>query len=179
MRRYAKHAQDTPLAVRAARGFTLVELAFVTAIISILSTLSLIGYANLRSNNEVRSAVQRLNATLNLSRQKAITANGRYQTFFDLESGDFWIDEVDASGAVLRRQVANPGQLPKFMRFESMEIDGVAQTGRFAAIVFFPDGSSNSATLVISRFDGDPVNLATLRVFGPTGAAVATFGQRP
>jgi prepilin-type N-terminal cleavage/methylation domain-containing protein len=163
-------------------GFSMLELVVALVIILILSTVGLLGYANLKESDEPRSAAKILVSTLAGARQAAITANSRYQVYLDFPAREIWIDELDAAGVVLRRQVSNPGQLPRFMAFESVEIDGANQTGDSAAIGFWPDGHSQTATIVLARSVGDTSDeafVAAIRVFGPTGTARITLGERP
>jgi len=169
------------LCFSAGAGFTLIEMTVVLVIVSILTAVGLISYASLRSNQEARSAGQKITATLAAARQMAITTNGRFQVFFSLATGEFWIDELDTTGGVLRRQVLNPGQLPEFMGLESIQIEGAPATGDFAAIRYWPDGHSDNAALYLVRMTDDPVldeNITTIKVFGPTGAAQTFEGQR-
>lgn len=159
---------------RPAAGFSVVELLVVIVIVSVLSGMGLLSYVGLKERNEPRAASKMVTSTLAGARQAAITANGRYQVFFNFTTNQLWVDEVDVLGGVLRAQVSVPLQLPRFMSVQSMEIDGAEQTDDTAAIIFWPDGHSDSATIVLARNVGDTSQSITIRVFGPTGTARTT-----
>ncbi|MCX7011087.1 MAG: GspH/FimT family pseudopilin, partial [Candidatus Sumerlaeota bacterium] len=167
--------------VRNTTGFSMIELIVVVTVAMLLTAIGLASYAGLRSNREQQAAVQRVVATLSAARQTAIATNGRYQVYFLLPTKEFWVDELDASGNVARRQITNPGSLPEFMSFESVTVEGVAPTPGAAEIRFWPDGHSDSATLYLVRTPPDPAasaNVATIKIFGPTGMTQSFLGER-
>ena len=163
----------------ARKGFSLLELMVVLAIIIILSTLGILNYANLHNNTEAESAAQRIAATFAAARQYAITNNAPYQVFFSRKDSAFWIDELDISGAVKRRQIENPGFLPQFISFESFVVGGVEQIGDTVSVRFWPDGHAETATVRVFRSVDDASdrrNTATVRLFGPTGVTDVSTG---
>jgi len=156
----------------ARKGFSIMELTVVVVIVSILSTLGILNYANLHSSNEAQSGARRVAATLAAARQYAIATNTPHQVFFSRNDSSFWIDELDAAGAVKRRQVENPGFLPQFIAFETFTIGGTIRAEDTVAIRFHADGHSDTATIVLRRTvdsAADTRNSATIKLFGPTG----------
>jgi len=165
---------------QARRGFSIMELTVVLVIVSILSTLGILSYANLHESNEAKSGGQRVAATLASARQYAIAANAPHQVYFSIPDSAFWIDELDAAGAVRRRQVENPGFLPQFIVFDRFVVNGVAQDADTVAVRFWPDGHSDTATIDLRRSVDDPSNTrnsASVRLFGPTAVTQVTMGQ--
>ena len=163
------------------RAFSMLELTVVLVIVSILSTLGILSYANMRSSIEANSAAQRIVATMATARQAAITANLPHQVFFARGESSFWVDELDAAGVAKRRQIENPGSLPEFIQFQSFVVAGAEQPGDTVTVRFWPDGHSETATIVLRRSrDGadDPKKSATIKLFGPTGTAQAFSGER-
>ena len=72
----------TRLAARKRQGFTLVELLTVMAIIGVLTTVSMTGFASLLSSNHVNEATSVVQEQLELARQTAKTLNRSVQLRF-------------------------------------------------------------------------------------------------
>ncbi len=160
------------------RAFSITELMVVLTLISILSTLGILSYANMHQNNQTRAAGQRVASTLSTARQYAIAGNTPYQVYFNVSDATFWIDELDSALAVKRRQVEPPGMLPEFTRFQSISVNNVVSQDN-SAIRFWPDGHADTATIELWRTRdeaSDARNRAQIRVFGPTGTTQVSVG---
>ena len=86
---------------RAARGFTLVELMIVLAVVAIFASLAAPSFRELTATQKVRSAVSALNESLWLARSEAIKRNTDVEFEFDSVSSGW---TIQVGGATLHSQ---------------------------------------------------------------------------
>ena len=84
-----------------ARGFTLVELMIVLAVVAIFASLAGPSFRELTATQKVRSAVSALNESLWLARSEAIKRNADVAFEFD-DVADGWT--IQSGGATLHTQ---------------------------------------------------------------------------
>ena len=84
-----------------ARGFTLVELMIVLAVVAIFASLAAPSFRELTATQKVRSAVSALNESLWLARSEAIKRNADVGFEFD-DVADGWT--IQSGGATLHTQ---------------------------------------------------------------------------
>ena len=73
------------------RGFSLIELIIVMALMGILATLATYSWGRYVNNSNLRTAVREVMADLTLSKQKATTEGVQYRLTFTAGSGSYTI----------------------------------------------------------------------------------------
>lgn len=155
------------------RGFSLVELSVVAAILLLLALLAIGSYVNFATARRVRSGAEEVNSVFTTARAYAIASNKWHRVVFQmrnpLNAGEevysYWIDEIapNSSGTpnapqpglasgILRPKVTTPEALPQEIRLAAIYVDNgdTATTYTSAAnqavvVRFRPDGSSDGA----------------------------------
>jgi Tfp pilus assembly protein FimT len=166
-------------------------------IILILSLAAVGSYASFRKGRRVVLASQTLASTLGAARTYAISTNGWYRVVLQFRNPvdnqvqyAYWIDEIEpntntvpnpgtnlVTQNVKRAKITTPEKLT-----ESVEIASAismttatvvtAQTGSYAIVRFFQDGSSDMASIRLRDRTGDPSSpssLSTIKVYPGTG----------
>jgi prepilin-type N-terminal cleavage/methylation domain-containing protein len=82
------------------RGFTLIELAIVIAIIGILSSIAVPVYHAWFPKYRLKKAVMDLRANMNATKLEAIKNNGEWAIFFDTSSNSYHICSDDGANNI-------------------------------------------------------------------------------
>ncbi len=138
------------------RAVSIVELLIVVVILLIFSTLTIISYHNMTRGLVARSQANEFVAVFVLSRELAITGGTTHQVVIDQGARAFWIDRLDALGAIDLPKVSGVENYLPETRVPQITVNGsVIPPGGQAVINFRPDGPSDSATLQIIRQGAD------------------------
>ena len=141
--------------LRRQRGFSLVELLVVVAIIFIASGMAIIGYVSQLDNNRANSAAYTISGALRAARQAAITNRRDVQV---------WIDQTFTGGDNV--QHVNYQIQPKLGIAEpahdivSFELPTQTQYQVFAGVPDTPMAFGNSAAVYINGQSGGPNTMA-------------------
>ncbi|MCD9030519.1 GspH/FimT family pseudopilin [Luteimonas sp. Y-2-2-4F] len=120
-----------------ARGFSLVEILVVVALIAVASLLAVGVFGNGIERMQVRSAVRDVAANLRHARALAI-ATGRPQTF-----------AIDPAARTWRAGPDRSGRLPERLQVEFTGAREVQPRPGEGAIVFFDDGASTGGRVTL------------------------------
>ncbi len=123
---------------RAARGFTLLEMLLVIALIAAIGLLAAFAFTGGIAGMQLRSNAKELAAQLRYTRTQAI-ATGQKQTFTVDPTAHTW------SGANGRA-----GEIPKSLKLSFIGARQVQPSEGEGAIVFFNDGASTGGRIQLS-----------------------------
>ena len=107
-----RHAQGFVLIMkRRARGFSVLEVMVVVAIIGILLSMGVPSFFTYTQNLQIRSAAEQITAGMNIAKNEAIRRNVTVQ--FALDTGTAWRINLasDANGIPLQTRNANEGSV--------------------------------------------------------------------
>lgn len=146
-------------------GFSLTELMVALVIFGIMTAIALPGFNKFMRSLDLNNQVQVMATRLRVARQKAITENNVYRTWFDPWSRNFgwWDDDNNDFIFVWGEQFGLPENMPAW-------ITAANDPGNPMGTIwtqFNPDGSaSQSWTLIFTNSDGYSRSLSVVR---PTG----------
>ncbi|MGB9690557.1 MAG: pilus assembly FimT family protein [Candidatus Sumerlaeaceae bacterium] len=186
------------------RGFTLIELIVVIAIMTLLSLVSVNAYISLTAARRARAGAEMLASTLAAARSDAISQQvpfrvviQRLDPLTNTPRPAFWIDEIDPSvptttlyptatqlATGVRRQQVRGVISPPEGTVVSSVIVGTTSTmtappnPAYALVVFSPSGASNYASIQVedTRARDASIRTASVTVYPATGRASVQGG---
>ena len=126
---------------RAARGFTLLELILVLALMALASGMAAAALSGGFDGMRLRSAAKEIAAQLRFTRAQAI-ATGEAQRF-----------TIDPGAHRWTAPKQRDGELPKQLRVAFLGAREVQPSAGEGAIVFFPDGASTGGRVQLQLDD--------------------------
>ncbi len=133
----------------AQRGFTLIELMIVLALIAVMAGIGVPGFQVMLQNSRLTSTTNSLLSALQYARSEAVTQRSAV-TVSPLDGADW------ASGALIMKGASKLRETPPAGT-------GVTVTGSAASIIYQPNGSTAAATFDIE--DSRP-STRTIRING-------------
>ena len=166
---------------RQATGFTLLEALTVLVIRGILSSLAIVVYTNHRRAVRGRSAARQIEVLFGTARALAINQNTHFQVVFDLNTGGFWIDRIDADGRVVAPKLTTPATWPEYVDVLGIEVNGAVARSGIVRVRFHPNGTADSARVVLVSRSGDSRSSGdyhTIRLYSSTARSRTFAGAR-
>jgi prepilin-type N-terminal cleavage/methylation domain-containing protein len=93
--------------LRSIKGFTLMEVMIVTAIIGLLSALAIPNYLQWQSRYQLKQAAMEITSELTTSRFVAMNRNVSITTTFAITGGQLTTTAIDPSGGAVFTQATN------------------------------------------------------------------------
>ncbi|HZO84431.1 MAG TPA: GspH/FimT family pseudopilin [Verrucomicrobiae bacterium] len=172
------------------RGFTLVELLLTVVLLMLLASAAVISFSTLLSGSELEEGAAQMEGLMRFARAHAANSGKKVQLVFEEQTEDGMIVplgnvrvlcEADPLGlpgemselsdaAMMVQSVSSLVQVEDVRSLgEETELMEQEQTS-FAPITFYPDGSSDSAEVVLSSRSPEELRRVFIRVTGITGA---------
>lgn len=146
-------------------GFTLVEMLVVLAIIGMLLGISIPFTSQFGKGLRIKTAARAISSTLRLARSDAITYRKKHIAFFDVEKGEYWVENAEGEIAEKKRR------LPSSIEFK-LSSDAEEETDPITfeddKIVFYPTGGIEGTSGSITITDKQGTS-KTISVIGSTG----------
>ncbi len=135
------------MAMRGQRGFTLVELLVVFAIMALLVAVVPLSYDRLRDSAQYRDTLRSMLSQMKGARASAIT-QGRESVFV-----------VDLQQRVFQRDDGPMRSIPESLQVRATVAGAEMQAPAKAAIRFLPDGGATGGSIDIVRASGQGTRL--------------------
>ena len=144
-------------------AFTLVEMLVVLAVMAMLLGISIPFTSGFGKGLRIKTAARAILGTLRVARSNAVTYRKEYAVIFDVDNGEYWIEDPD------ERIFERKRRLPSAIKFK-VEGDEESDPITFAddKVIFYPtgaiEGSSGSITITDRRG-----GTRTISIIGSTG----------
>ena len=86
---------------RGVKGFTLVEMLIVVAIIAVLLTIFPSMFTSFRQRTNLREAAGALTEDMKLAKQRALAENVKYSITFNISSNNYTMNKYDSNGIMI------------------------------------------------------------------------------
>jgi len=168
------------------RGYTLLEVLLVLTLLLVLGGLAASRLGGILQRHQLRDIAESVRQQLTQGRLRAAETGWIYQFSAENGGGNYQLAPLDAIGANAAPLGQVAGQLPPSIRFEQVEIPGLAELGGSVVdtdsgvtwctpILFFPDGTSSGG--VVDLVDEEN-RFSRLAVRGLTAACAVGEPQR-
>ena len=161
----AKGTEAEEMILRTGRktAFTLVEMLVVLAIIAMLLGISLPFTSGFGKGLRIKTAARAILGTLRVARSNAITYREKYSVIFDVDAGEYWIEDSDA------RTFEKKRRLPSSIEFripDDEEADPV--TFEDDEVTFYTTGAAKgmSGSITITDRQGASRNISIIASTG-------------
>jgi prepilin-type N-terminal cleavage/methylation domain-containing protein len=182
----------------AVRGFTLIELLLALVLLTLLAGSLVVNFSAMQASAQLDEAASQLESAIRFARAHAASTGCKVRLSFEEEVGDdmavplgnvFVEWEPDPLTRPGVYEILHQASLLIENLLESAQIDDVralngsgslsepAESGEgeeseffFAPIMFYPDGSSDSAEIILASRDEQESRRISIRIIGETGA---------
>jgi prepilin-type N-terminal cleavage/methylation domain-containing protein len=154
------------------RGFSMVEILAVLAVLGLISTLVAINWRAILPKAELHKAVRMIGSTLQSTRSEAIARKGVYRIQYDLDRHRYRVETpLAANGKFARRDEDRVAlgwvDLPESVRFKRVEIDGVEYKDGIVFVRMDALGSASGHVIQLAQLPFE--DYYTIEVQGLTG----------
>lgn len=170
---HTRSAEAEPSGRRSAaagRGFTLIEVAVVVAIMGIISALVLPGLGDGLRRWRLQAAVRDFATLLKFTRNQAVAGRAPLEMILDRSRNVYWLDRPVEGGVPTAEQAMERGirvyELPASIRFGEVSVSGGDPGLERVPILFFPRGSSTGGEVQILDEKGRTYGVSVDRMTG-------------
>lgn len=133
--------------MRYPRGFTLIELSFVTAILALLVALAVPRFNSTVERLRLEQSITHLNQTLRAARGRAAAESRTFTWTWDDESHQSYVEATAANGSIERfEDNSSRAKLDAAVTIEMLRENKEVEC---RCVAFYPDGSSEPTTTLI------------------------------
>ncbi len=172
------------------RGFTLVELLLTVVLLMLLASAAVISFSTLLSGTELEEGGAQMEGLMRYARAHAANTGKKVQLVFEEQTSDGMTVPLGNVRVLWETDPLRfPGQMAEVFETVAMaqNVNGLVQVEdvravadmdagldpeqvSFAPITFYPDGSSDSAEIILSSRSPDELRRVSIRITGITGA---------
>ena len=172
------------------RGFTLVELLLTVMLLLLLASAAVISFSTLLSGSELEEGAAQMEGLMRFARAHAANTGKKVQLVFEEQTTDgmavplgnvrvLWeSDPIGFPGnltelgeaARMDKSVNNLVQVEDVHWPEEAGVVPAQEQISFAPITFYPDGSSDSAEIILASRAAEETRRVFIRITGITGA---------
>jgi len=152
VRLFKWHLPMQIVAIRTSRGFTLLEVLVVIALIAFLSVLAAPNLINWHHKARLRGAAENLKGDLEVARLRAIQESGTVSVVFSADRYRLFVDNnqdwtPDSPGSLLRDRVLPPGV--------NIDLDKTSFGSMNDKTRFFARGTTLNGSVILANRNGD------------------------
>ncbi len=149
--------------MRVQRGFTLVELLVVFAVIALLTTVVPLAFDRLRESAQYRDSVRAILSDIRQARHRAVSEGREVRFTVDLRQRMYGLDDRTLK------------QIPTSLQFRTTVADIEISANQIASIRFLPGGGATGGSIDVIRPSGAGVRLTVDWLSG--GVAQSALAQ--
>ncbi len=167
--------------MRSRRGFSLVELMMVIAILGLMAAYVSLNMDGVTAKRRFQSQVRQLGATVEWARGGAIGRGKPYKMIYDLDNQEYWImipiepEEGAPPGQELEYEILGEKfEVLSSVKIRSLQFPGGEQeTNGEVEIYFTPKGTEGSHIVILERtdIDAEPVSIRFNAIIGSASVA--------
>ena len=153
----------------------------VLLLIAILATISFGVFTGLQRTTLLPGEARKIGKLLSTACSYAVAENKYYQATIWLDTPSYWIDEIDASGTVVRPKVVAPELLDEMIQIIDITADSTNYTSGLVRIRFSPNKTSDAVTIHMIHKSADPTrdeSFCTIKLYAPTARVNIFENQR-
>jgi len=157
------------------------ETLTVLVVMGILTSFAVVLYGNYHRALRAKSAARQMEVLFSTARALAINQNAHFQAVLDLDTSGMWIDRIATDGTVVAPKITTPDNWSIYVKPIEVAVNGASYQSGLVRIRFHPDGTSDSARIVLMTEGGDSLkrpSIYTIKLYSPTARSRVFPGRR-